>query len=58
MRMSFGKPIGTAAQIQVGQRIMTIRVNSNGIPRAKKAFKAASYKMPTPVSIIVEKLPA
>jgi len=54
MRQSFGKPIGTAAQVKKGQKIMEIRVNETNIDVAKKALKKASYKMPTKCSILVE----
>ncbi len=54
MRQSFGKPIGTAAQVDKGQKIMEVRVNKNNIVLAKTALKKASYKLPTPCRIIVE----
>ena len=54
MRQSFGKPIGTAAQVDKGQKIMEIRVNKNSINVAKNAMKKAAYKLPTPCRIIVE----
>jgi len=56
MRSSFGKPIGTAAQVRVGQKLIEIRVNKQHIPVAKRALKKAGYKMPTPCSILVEDL--
>ncbi len=54
MRMSFGKPIGTAAQVRAGQKLMEVRVNSGGVEHAKKALKAAIYKLPTTCKIEVE----
>lgn len=56
MRASFGKPIGTAAQVRPGQKIMEIRVNKQHINVAKRALKRAGYKMPTPCSITIEDL--
>ncbi|MEM7819661.1 MAG: 50S ribosomal protein L16 [Candidatus Aenigmatarchaeota archaeon] len=56
MRMSFGKPIGTAARISIGQKIIEIRVNKEHIEIAKKALKQASYKLPTPCRIVVENI--
>ncbi|MBI2579762.1 MAG: 50S ribosomal protein L16 [Candidatus Aenigmarchaeota archaeon] len=53
MRMSFGKPIGTAARVRAGQKIMEIKANGNDINVAKMALKKASYKMPTPCKILV-----
>ena len=57
MRQSFGKPIGTAAQVDVGQKIMEIRVNKAGITTAKMALKKAAYKLPTPCRVLVESIP-
>ena len=54
MRQSFGKPIGTAAQVDRGQKIMEIRVNNNSINVAKNALKRAAYKLPTPCKVMVE----
>lgn len=46
MRMSFGKPIGTAARVKVGQKIIEVRTSQSKIGVAKLALKAASYKLP------------
>jgi large subunit ribosomal protein L10e len=48
MRLSFGKPIGQAARIRVGQKIMTIYVNKSdqALALAKKAMKTANIKLP------------
>ncbi len=54
MRHSFGKPIGTAAQVDRGQKLMEIRVNKNNLGVAKTALKKASYKLPTPCKILVQ----
>lgn len=54
MRMSFGKPVGTAARVRTGQKIIEIKVNGSDINVAKMALKKASYKMPTPCKITVE----
>ncbi len=54
MRMSFGKPIGTAARVDGGQKIIEIRVNKNNIVTAKTALKKAGYKLPTPCKVLVE----
>ena len=56
MRMSFGKPIGTAAQVRAGQKIIEIRVNKPSLDIAKRALKKAGYKLPTPTKIAVENL--
>ncbi len=54
MRQSFGKPIGTAARVKKGQKIMEIQVNTAGLLIAKKSFKQACYKLPVPCRIVVE----
>lgn len=54
MRQSFGKPIGTAAQVAKGQKIMEIQVNSPGITVAKRSFKQAKYKLPMTCRVVVE----
>ena len=52
MRQSFGKPIGTAAQVRVGQPLIEIRTNNVDV--GKLAMKKASYKLPTPCKTVVE----
>ena len=54
MRMSFGKPISTAARVFEGQKIMEFKVNDQDLVAAKAALKKAGYKMPTPCKITVE----
>jgi large subunit ribosomal protein L10e len=46
MQKSFGKPIGSAAQVREGQVLFTATVDSAGVEAAKQALKRASYKMP------------
>lgn len=54
MRQSFGKPIGTAARVHAGQKIMEIRTNTSSIRVARDALKQASYKLPTPCKVLVQ----
>lgn len=54
MRQSFGKPIGTAARVKAGQKIIEVRVNNAFIDAAKIALKQARYKLPTTCKILVE----
>ena len=56
MRQSFGKPVGTAARVRKGQKIMEVRVNAAAVKVAKTALKKAAYKLPTPCRISIEKL--
>lgn len=45
MRLSFGKPIGTAAQVKKGQEIIKVWVEAGKEPVAKKALRTAGYKI-------------
>lgn len=56
MRQSFGKPIGTAAQVKKGQKLIEIRVNKESTALAKKALKQAAYKLPTHCKIEIEEI--
>jgi len=55
MRKAFGKPVGLAARVFPGTKIMSIWTKPENFEIAKEALKRASQKLPTPVSIIVEK---
>ncbi len=46
MSHSFGKPVGIAARIKKGQKIMTVKVTKTHIPTAKKALIRAYQKLP------------
>ncbi|MFH1649952.1 MAG: 50S ribosomal protein L16 [Candidatus Woesearchaeota archaeon] len=46
MKMSFGKPIGLAAQVKVNQIIVSCSVNEAGLQAAKEAMDRARHKMP------------
>lgn len=54
MRSAFGKTVGTAARVQRGQKLMTIRTTAAQFQNAKQALRKASMKFPTPCSISVE----
>ncbi|HNZ87918.1 MAG TPA: 50S ribosomal protein L16 [Methanofastidiosum sp.] len=54
MRLSFGKPIGSAARIGRGQRIMSIWVEKQDVEEARIAMRKAAMKLPTTVKIDVE----
>lgn len=55
MRQSFGKAVGTAARVRPGQKLMTVSVNPVHFALAKESLRRAGHKLPTPVSIEVEK---
>lgn len=51
MRKAYGKPVGTAAQVKEGQKIITIWTTTENIKFAKDALKRANAKLPTPCGI-------
>ena len=55
MRQSFGKPIGTAARVEVGQPIMTISVTPERFQFVKEAYRKANAKLPIPTRLVIEK---
>ncbi|MET1123721.1 MAG: 50S ribosomal protein L16 [Archaeoglobaceae archaeon] len=55
MRKAFGKPVGRAAQVEPGDKIMSIWVKPEHFEYAKEALRRAAMKFPTPCKIIVEK---
>ena len=57
MRKAFGKPIGAAARVKVGQPIIEVGVNENAIEVAKEALKLGQDKLPIPCRIVIEKVP-
>lgn len=55
MRAAYGRPVGRAAQVKPGTKIMSIWVKPEHFDFAKEAFRRASMKLPTDTKIIVEK---
>ena len=54
MKLSFGRPMGVAAQIKKGQRLMSVEVNKQHLELAKRAAKRASHKLPCSCMITVK----
>ena len=54
MRQSFGKAIGTAARVNVGQAIITVRVTPERFSIVKEAFRKANTKLPIPTKLVFE----
>jgi large subunit ribosomal protein L10e len=54
MRHAFGKPVGTAAQVDAGQNLFTLSVPPQYLNDAKVALKRAGHKLPTPIQIVLE----
>jgi len=57
MRKAFGKPVGIAARVRIGQPIIEIGVNENAVEVAREALERGRDKLPIPCRIIVEKTP-
>jgi large subunit ribosomal protein L10e len=55
MRRAFGKAVGTAARVEPGATLLTIRTGAANFERAKLALHKAAYKLPTPCRIVVSK---
>ena len=55
MRLSFGRPHATAAQVRASQKVIEVRVAPGKEDVAKRALKVASSKIPVPCSIVFEK---
>ncbi|HIG63890.1 MAG: 50S ribosomal protein L16 [Candidatus Poseidoniia archaeon] len=53
MRLSFGKPVGVAAKVRRGQKLITLRTSSEFADAAKEALRKSSHKLPTPCHIEV-----
>jgi len=58
MRRSFGTAIGTAAKVEVGQPIITVKVKAGQELVAKESLKRGSAKLPIPCSIVISKIEA
>lgn len=52
MRQSFGNPIGTAARVKAGQKLIEIKIDRLKMMAAKKALKVASSKLPLKTTIV------
>jgi len=56
MRASYGKAVGTAAEVQPNQIIITVETNEQFIEPAKKALRKAGMKVPSPCKVNIEKI--
>jgi len=56
MRLAFGKPVGTAAQVWEGSTVLLVRVDKQGLEVAKEALRRGASKLPLPCRIEVRKL--
>lgn len=52
MKMSFGKPVGVAAQLRIGSPIFTVSVPKQHVNVARDALKRASKKLPCKCAVV------
>jgi large subunit ribosomal protein L10e len=53
MRKAFGKPIGLAARVGIGDVVLELSVKAENLEKAKEAMKAASTKLPMKTHVAV-----
>ncbi len=58
MRRSFGAAVGTAAKVEVGQTIMTVKVKAGQEETAKESLKRGSAKLPIACKVVISKIEA
>jgi large subunit ribosomal protein L10e len=46
MRKAFGKPIGVAARVDIGDTVLELSLKAENFEKGKQAMKAASTKLP------------
>lgn len=56
MRLSFGKPIGTAARVYPGSVVLEVRVKKEHLDLAKEACRRAASKIPLPCRVEIKPL--
>ena len=57
MRKAFGKPIGRAARVAIGQVILELSVKAENLEKGKEAMHAASAKLPMKTHVDVLPIP-
>lgn len=56
MAHSFGKPVGRAARVKKGTKVITVNVDENGIKIAEDAYKKILARLPGTYNIQIQKL--
>ncbi|KAA0007424.1 MAG: 50S ribosomal protein L16 [Thermoplasmata archaeon] len=56
MRKAYGKPVGTAARVKEGQKLITIWTTPENVQFAKEALRRANAKLPTPCGIEIKEV--
>jgi large subunit ribosomal protein L10e len=54
MRLAFGKAVGTAAQLDAGQKLFSLGITPEFLNDAKEALTRAGHKLPSPIQIVVD----
>jgi len=55
MRQAFGRPIGTAARISAGQKLITVRVPKEFVRTGEESLRRAAMKLPVTTRRVFEK---
>ena len=55
MRAAFGTPVGTAARVEPGTKVITIWTTEANVDHAREAMRKAGAKLPTPWRLEIEK---
>jgi len=55
MRLSFGKPVGTAARVEAGDRLFTVWCTVDQAELAKDAMRRAYNKLSPPCRVVVDR---
>jgi len=58
MRAAFGAPVGTAARVEPGTKVITIWTTEANVAHAREAMRKGGSKLPTPWHLLVEKAAA
>jgi large subunit ribosomal protein L10e len=56
MRKAFGKPIGLAARVDIGDTVIELSVKAENLDKGKEAMKAASTKLPMKTKTVIVEL--
>ncbi|HEV2137209.1 MAG TPA: 50S ribosomal protein L16 [Nitrososphaerales archaeon] len=56
MRKAFGKPIGLAARVDIGDTVLELSLKAENFEKGKEAMKAASTKLPMKTRLEIVKL--
>jgi len=54
MRASYGKNVGTAAEVSANQKIISIETTEQFVPQAKEALRKAGMKIPSPCKVNID----